>query len=979
MSNTPKAAKTALSVKQKERLGFILRCLIVFLVPLITGIVIFKKKGISPFGEQDLLSIDLWGQYFPMYRKFGLDHGYAEAMYNWSGALGFNNWVQNAFYTRSIFLIPFGLVPFEHSITYIDIVCLLRFGLGALACQLFFEYKFKSKNPLLMAISIGYGLCAYSTAFIMQFMWTDGLFLAPLVLIGLEKLINGKSPLMYVLMLAFTIYTNFYTGFGVCLFTGFYFASQWFSRDYFGNDGKVLRGLPDLKARGKLLGRFFLYSGLGGISTAFVLLPTVKGLGLAESANEGKLDFTQWYHTMAENAASMLPETKASLEFGVANIALGLFAFVLLPLYFMNSEIKFKEKVFTGIFLGILYAGLNYNPMDWVFNGFHFPNQLPGRWSFLFSFAIAIVAANGIARSKTIQPGNIISSLVMGMFFIGYAKYGNLEPSRTEKLSHWTALISIFAAAMVVWQTFVFLAEKNKKKAVKAAEETDAENKEKTSSAVPKLERKALVYRVCAFTASILIAAMAAGEVCSNAVKVAGAEDGGIPTSEMESYIKVSDVLYEAGQKFTNGNDDFYRMEANDGWTFNTSMIGDFNGIGYYGSTLNYGVYQLMRDMGNRVYANNVSTIYNTTSLFQNSLFGVRYIIDRGKYFGGKTGKGYNLVEDAEKYYVWENPTALPIAFGASDKILGFKVDPEEIRPVSTQNEMLNSIWGQDINVFEHIDPANFTYENSEFGISNNWNDNYFYRSDDTMPVRFVWTYKVPSEDPVYIEQNFRAGSLVINGTDSVDVGAERFRCLGSYPAGTELQIEYTASDVNIGCFGLDFYSFNMSKWNEVYNTLSASSLDVTSFKNTKITGTLNAAKSQMIFTTIPQDGGWNVYVDGSKVENFKALGTLMAFTVDAGEHEIVFKYHCPALAAGIMITLAALAITALCWMIWRRGGIKVKKAETPGKSDAEEKTEDEKSEEKSEDESEEQTGEEKSEPEKTEETQPEKKSKNKK
>ena len=292
---------------------------------------------------------------------------------------------------------------------------------------------------------------------------------------------------------------------------------------------------------------------------------------------------------------------------------------------------------------------------------------------------------------------------------------------------------------------------------------------------------------------------------------------------------------------------------------------------------------------------------------------------------------------------------------------------------------MLNSLWGQDINVFEHIDPTDFTYENSEFGISNNWNDNYFYRSDETMPVRFVWTYTVPNDDPVYIEQNFRAGSLVINGTDSVDVGAERFRCLGSYPAGTQIQIEYTASDVNIGCFGLDFYSFNMSKWNEVYNTLSASGLDVTSFKNTKITGTLNAAKSQMVFTTIPQDGGWDVYVDGSKVENFKALGTLMAFTVDAGEHEIVFKYHCPALAAGIMITLAALAITALCWIIWRRGGIKVKKAETPEKSDDEEKTEDEKSEEKSEDESEEQAEDEKSEPEKTEETQPEKKSKNKK
>ena len=104
MSKAPKAALT--SEKKRDIALAVLRYLIVFLVPLITGIIIFKKKEIAPFGPNDVLSIDLWGQYFPMYRKFAFDSGISEAMYNWSGALGFNNWVQNAFYCRSIFLIP---------------------------------------------------------------------------------------------------------------------------------------------------------------------------------------------------------------------------------------------------------------------------------------------------------------------------------------------------------------------------------------------------------------------------------------------------------------------------------------------------------------------------------------------------------------------------------------------------------------------------------------------------------------------------------------------------------------------------------------------------------------------------------------------------------------------------------------------------------------------------------------------------------
>lgn len=983
MSNAPKNALTA---KKRDTAGLILRCIIVFLVPLITGIIIFKKKEISPFGGNDLLSIDLWGQYFPMYRKFGLDHGFSEAMYNWSGALGFNNWVQNAFYTRSIFLIPFGLVPLEHSITYIDIVCLLRFGLGALACQLFFEYKFRSSSPIIMAASIGYGLCSYSTAFIMQFMWTDGLFLAPLVLLGLEMVMRGRSPLLYTFMLALTIYTNFYTGFGVCLFTGFYFLAEWITREHTDADGKSLRGLANIKARGKMLGRFLLYSLLGGIMTAFVLLPTVKGLGNSESANEGRLDFSQWYHTLAENVSSMLPTTSASLEYGVANIAVGLFAFILIPLYFMNTRIKFKEKLCTGGFLFLLYAGLNYNPMDWLFNGFHFPNQLPGRWSFLFSFAIVIIAANGIAKYKGIEPKSIISALLIGTFFVGYAKFGNPSQEKLDTLSHWNMLIAAFAVLMIISVAFSYMAEIAEKKAVKAEEAAklaeeeaamtaDAENdpeetteetadeasEEDTEEAseedaeeapeapkVPNYRARALAFRCCAFAISLVLGIGTAGEVCKNVVAVSAKEGAGLPVSNMESYIKVTDVIYRYGSKYDSGSDDLYRVEANDGWTFNTSMLGDFKGIGYYGSTLNHGVYELLQDMGNRVYANNVSTVYNSSSLFQNSLFGIRYIVDRGKYFGTRTGKGYNLAEDAEDCLVWENPTALPIAFAASGYIKNMTVDPQEIKAITTQNDMLNKLCGEEANVFEHLDPTEFISENCEFSPSENWNTNYFYRSDDTQPVHFVWTYTVPNDNPIYLEQNFRAGTMTVNGTENIDIGAEKFRCIGSYPAGTQVQIEYSVPDINIGCFGLEVYSYNMDKWNEIYNRLSAQGLNVTSFKNTRIEGTLTANQSGMIFTTIPQDGGWRVYVDGKKVEDYETLGTLIAFDVDAGQHEIVFKYHVPAFAAGLLLTLAALAVTVLCYLIWRKGGLKLNFKKAEKSEPAEEKAAEEKPAEKS-------------------------------
>jgi predicted small lipoprotein YifL len=186
------------------------------------------------------------------------------------------------------------------------------------------------------------------------------------------------------------------------------------------------------------------------------------------------------------------------------------------------------------------------------------------------------------------------------------------------------------------------------------------------------------------------------------------------------------------------------------------------------------------------------------------------------------------------------------------------------------------------------------------------------------------------------MEQNCRAGSLVINGTDNVDIGAEKFRCLGSYAPGTQITIEYNVSDVGIGCFGIELYRFNMEKWNSVYNSVKSSGLEVTSFKNTDVKGNITVPVSSMVMTTIPQDGGWKVYVDGKRVEDFKVLGSLMAFNVAAGSHTVEFKYHVPAFAAGILLSLIALAAIAACYFIWRKGGLHFPKKEAPAENKSE-------------------------------------------
>lgn len=906
--------------KHKNTVDLVLRCLIVFIIPVIAGLVFFKNREIHPFGDNSLLSVDLWGQYFPMYRQFAETGSFSEAMYSWNGALGFNNFVQSAFYCRSPFLLLFKLVPVDSSIIFINVVALLRLGLSAATCLVFLEYKFRKKSPIIMAASVCYGLCAYAIAFIMQFMWTDLIVIAPLVLLGLELLIEGRSPILYVAALALAIYTNFYVGFGLCLFTMFYFIAEIAKRAEIDRSKKLFRCVSNLRSLKDATVRFALYSVLAGCINAVIAIPTLMGLSHSMSANEGKLDFTQWYHTLAENISAMLPQTEISLAYGTANIATGLFMFILIPLYFFNTAIKFRDKLASGAFLFVLYSGLNFNPMDYVFNGFHFPNQLPGRWSFLFSLAVVIIAANGITKLEGIRQKTIISSYIAGVFFLLMAKYGNLNQLKAEKIETWILWLTIFSVLLSLYISFAQFCKKSEP----SVQTADSGNE---SGAEPKKKRtKARICRICAGAASLAIAAFMTLEVCSNAVDVAGKINGGVGTSNMTHYLNATKLFSKYGEMYDSGDDEFYRVENNVGWTFNDGQLGGYKGMTYYGSTLNGRTFSLLRFLGNRVYAQNVSALYNNSSTVQNSIFGIRYFIDRGKNLNSRL-YGLTKVQDYDDCTIWENPTVLPLAFAVSGNVRNFKVT-DEIRPITAQNDLVNMMYGEDINVFEKQNVSSFSYENCELNESSDWNVNHFYCHDTSAPTKFSYTFVCPSDQPVYIEQNFRAGQMFVNVNGSsteVSVGTEPFKYIGTYPAGTEVNISVELTGIGVGCFGLDFYSFNTEKWQTVYNKLSSSGLEVTSFKNTRVEGTISMENTGIVYTSIPQDDGWKVYVDGERVTDFLIADTLIGFKLGAGTHEITFKYSVPGYAFGLTITILALLFTVFC--IWyRKNGSRLKK-----------------------------------------------------
>ena len=450
--------------------GF-LEYLLVFFMTMVTGILLFQIKKIAPYGTNTLLNMDLWGQYFPMYVQQSDIQSLPERFYSFKGALGFNNWAQAAYYTNSPSLLFLALFPFRHMILALNWICIIKISLSSVTCLAYLRRHLDTDSPVLLGSAAAYGLCGYALAFMTQPMWTDTLVIVPLVLIGLDALIFTGRSFFYCIMLTVCILSDFYIGFAVCIFCVLYFGvhsvrlfypeKDTDSREAAGavyevsgesgmveaEDAAVSRKLgpetveaaaaePARKERRRIRGvkdwgkaaiRFMIFSLLAGGISAIVILPVWKAISQTIASDQTAQISFIWYSNFFDWLRQLLPGQKLCLGYKGANIYTGLFVLLLIPLYFLNIEISAKKKAGTAVLLILMYLSMNFRPLDYIWHGFHFPNQLPGRWVFLFSLVLVSVTGEGLVHYRGIR---LLSGTLS--VFLGTALFLFLGLSSTE-------------------------------------------------------------------------------------------------------------------------------------------------------------------------------------------------------------------------------------------------------------------------------------------------------------------------------------------------------------------------------------------------------------------------------------------------------------------------------------------------------------------------------------------------------------------
>lgn len=803
-----------------------------FFVPVLVLVVIFAQRGIFPFGEECFLRTDMYHQYAPFFSEFQykLTHG-GSLLYSWDIGMGVNFSALYAYYLASPMNWLVALCPRQFLIEFMTVLIVIKTGLSGLFFTWYLRKHTGTREFGSCFFGIFYALSGYMAAYSWNIMWLDCILLFPVILFGLERLVKEKKGMVYCIALGLSILSNYYISIMICIFMVIYAAVL-----------VILYPPKKGKEFAATAGRFTLYSLLAGGLAAVVLLPEIYALQATASGNFDFPKTVSSYFSIFDMIARHIGNVQT--EIGLdhwPNIYCGVAVLMLLLLYLGNKNIKIKEKAVYFSLLLFFYASFSVNVLNFIWHGFHYPNSLPCRQSFIYI------------------------ALVLVMCYKAYLELKNTP---------WKHIVMAFWGAAA----FVILAEKL------------VDNEEQFHFAV--------------FYAAILFLALYTGCIylyhsrkwcrdgvllavlglvfCESAVNMAVTS---IPTTSRTAYVKDNEDTMLLADSIRSSV--FYRIEKGESRTKNDGAWMNFPSASLFSSVASAAMSDFFKSVGCESSTNAYSVKGSTP--FIDALFATRY----GIYPDQQPADGLKeQIGRQGSMWFYENKYTLPVGVVMpQDMETNWVLDSGN--PANVQND-LSSVLG----VSNLLVPAEGVSEGKKLTFTADASGDYYV---------YVTNKKV---EEVSAEIGERSLSF-----DNVDRGY--FLELGYLPKGQEVILQ-SQTDGN-PAMQAEIWRFDPEAMEEIYQCLSQSPLELSSWTDTGLAGSINTPEGGTMFTSIPYDKGWKIWVDGTAVSGRPVFDAFLGVDLEPGEHKIRLSYEPQGLKTGAVITgvsAAAVAALAVCgWM----------------------------------------------------------------
>ena len=151
---------------------------------------------------------------------------------------------------------------------------------------------------------------------------------------------------------------------------------------------------------------------------------------------------TAFYSDALDVFNQLLPYSELTFREGLPNLYCGIFTVIMLVFYLTSKAFSTREKVLNAAFLAFMFISLNINKLDFIWHGFHFPNQLPYRYTFVICFVLI-----GMAYKAFRVLDNVKIRHIWILFASGVAYYLFAQKLMTENIDD----MNLFFYGGIAW------------------------------------------------------------------------------------------------------------------------------------------------------------------------------------------------------------------------------------------------------------------------------------------------------------------------------------------------------------------------------------------------------------------------------------------------------------------------------------------------------------------------------------------------
>ncbi|KIO67658.1 hypothetical protein B4065_1860 [Caldibacillus thermoamylovorans] len=766
-----------------------------------------------------------------------------------------SNFVSNSFFDRDN--LPEAFI----------FMTLIKIGLSGLMMSLYLTKTHRSNMMNTILFSTMYALCSFAVGYFFNIMWQDAVYLLPLVLLGVEGLLQKKYKLL-IISLSILFISNFYTAYMVGIFTFLYFSIRWLLVNRF-----------NLKTFIKDFFVFMLCAALAAGISAFITLPTFFQLGSNDyqpfkwnTFFNIDIRFTELFAKFFNSSENLLFKP---------NVYTGILTLLLFPLFFLNKKIQLKEKFLYFFFMLFLIISLQVHGLNMIWHVFQEPSGFQQRFAFLVSFLLVFLACRALNTFDEGQLSNLIKVAITEIIIL--VLLPELVP---DLLSLKAALFNIIL--IVIFTTILYA---------------------KVFVGYRKVVNIILIFFVL-FDLSMNT---------YNHIKTLNSyTEYNYSRNQYNVQVTGYDDVINSLVKEDKG---FYRVNSLIKLTLNDGLRFNYKGMDIFNTLANGELHDFMNKLGYSTTLGARSLAQSNGILTSDALLGFKYVVTSEPI----NIHGFKLIKSTGETKLYENQNYLPIGFMMEKSQVEFSNYDDN--PFENQNKFL----GGEASYFTEIKPVQVKYNNlvvTENGTVIHVKKG---NPDQEASIEMIFNIQGDKQLYTLLNAGkgypgYGETSIYVNGK-SLGIYPtfhnDRVLDLGGFSnEEVAIKIEFSVAETNL--VQHYFYTLDIPSFEKRISELKETAFNLKKYNDISLAGKIKTDKMGTLFFSIPYDEGWSAKIDGKETKITK-LGGFIGLDNDKGEHNVTLSYLPKGFLIGCIISLTSLVISILL-IVFRKNQVIIRK-----------------------------------------------------